>query len=616
MKSTNILRGFFFTLAFLALCSDAFSSAPKGLNYSKREVMVKMRDGVSLSTTLYEPLDEYGKTPLVNRPIMLFRTPYGTKPYGEEFTSDYKGMMKSYFDNHYIIVYQSVRGTYLSEGEYENVRPYIIDKKGLQTDESSDTYDTAQWLVENTSNNGCIGVKGTSYPGFYATMAAFSEHPAIKAVSPQAPVTDWFMGDDIQRNGVAFLSDTYSFGGSFFRPRHSFTKVGNSPVVKIEGNLYDFFRGKPMNELMKPLIDSLPFLNEYIQHPSYDYYWKQRNPAYKVKDIKPAVLVVGGTYDAEDCYGPLFLYKKLKKQSPSTETYLVEGPWSHGGWNNLDYSHLGDAYFGSGASAYYLNKIEYPFFAYYLEGKGRKPANATVLPSEETMIGKMKGKNTDDMWVRLDSWPPEGVRMTKFFIDPDGSITETETGDRSESRQYVSDPQNPVSYFETRTTGRGKEYMAGNQKFASERKDVLTYEGEAFSDTMTVAGPVKVHLRTSLSTTDADYVVKVIDVRPDGYQMLVRADIMPARFRKSFSKPQPVKPEAIFELSYGMNDICHRFMPGHRLMVQIQSSWFPLAAMNPQKYLDNPYKAEEKDYQKAEVRIFGNSFIELPVLSR
>ena len=371
-------------------------------NYTKREVMIPMRDGARLYTAVYEPVSEAKA-----KPVMLVRTPYSLKPYGFEageeplpgkqtYSSGIWDDLLNYAADGYVIVLQNVRGTFLSEGDFENIRPHLSGMaggtaKGCIVDEATDTYDTIEWLLANTDSNGNIGVKGTSYPGFYATMAALSRHPAIKAVSPQAPVTDWFMGDDAHHNGALCLADCYRFGSSMYRTRKAPSTKGLSKLVNIDTDLYEYFLGRPMADLSAYFGDTLAFWNSMVSHPDYDRFWKDRNPGRHLKDIKPAVLVTGGFYDAEDCYGAFETYNEIRGLSPECNLYLAVGPWYHGGWKNRKANHLSGAWFGEASGEYYLDDIEYPFFTYYLEGKGNMPARVNILPSGETLKSNMEG---------------------------------------------------------------------------------------------------------------------------------------------------------------------------------------------------------------------------------
>lgn len=598
-------------------------------NYTKREVMIPMRDGARLYTAVYEPVSSSEA-----KPVMLVRTPYSLRPYGFEageepskdrfaYSSGMWGDLLNYAADGYVIVLQNVRGTYLSEGEFENIRPHLSGKAGGKTtkrivDEATDTYDTVEWLLANTGNNGNIGVKGTSYPGYYATMAALSRHPAIKAVSPQAPVTDWFMGDDAHHNGALCLADCYRFGSSMYRSRKAPSTKGMKRLVSIDSDLYEYFIGKPLSELSAFFGDTLAFWNKMVSHPDYDKFWKDRNPSYHLKDIEPAVLVTGGFYDAEDCYGAFNTYTQLKKLSPECDLYLAAGPWHHGGWRSRSVSSIAGAWFGEASGEYYLDDIEYPFFRYYLEGKGEKPARVNVLPSGETMRSRMEGLPSTSFWEAYSTWPPENASPTRIYLSGTDSLNMSGRSQDVGFRTFTSDPSNPVPYMDVKSSGRDHGYMAADQTFASVRNDVLTYSGKVLSDTLHLAGPVKAHVELKLDlpdgtyskNMDADIVVKLIDVRPDGYQMLVRGDVMPVRYRGGFGKAKAVKAGKVFSVDFTMCDIDHYFLPGHSLMIQIQGSWFPLIAMNPQTFVRNPFLATKDDYRPIHISVSSNSYVE------
>lgn len=598
-------------------------------NYTKREVMIPMRDGARLYTAVYEPVSSSEA-----KPVMLVRTPYSLRPYGFEageepskdrfaYSSGMWGDLLNYAADGYVIVLQNVRGTYLSEGEFENIRPHLSGKAGGKTtkrivDEATDTYDTVEWLLANTGSNGNIGVKGTSYPGYYATMAALSRHPAIKAVSPQAPVTDWFMGDDAHHNGALCLADCYRFESSMYRTRKAPSTKGMKRLVSIDSDLYEYFLGKPLSELSAFFGDTLAFWNKMVSHPDYDKFWKDRNPSYHLKDIEPAVLVTGGFYDAEDCYGAFNTYTQLKKLSPECDLYLAAGPWHHGGWRSRSVSSIAGAWFGEASGEYYLDDIEYPFFRYYLEGKGEKPARVNVLPSGETMRSRMEGLPSTSFWEAYSTWPPENASPTRIYLSGTDSLNMSGRSQDVGFRTFTSDPSNPVPYMDVKSSGRDHGYMAADQTFASVRNDVLTYSGKVLSDTLHLAGPVKAHVELRLDlpdgtyskNMDADIVVKLIDVRPDGYQMLVRGDVMPVRYRGGFGKAKAVKAGKVFSVDFTMCDIDHYFLPGHSLMIQIQGSWFPLIAMNPQTFVRNPFLATKDDYRPSNISVSSNSYVE------
>lgn len=594
-------------------------------NYYKIERMVPMRDGTKLFTAFYIPKDSSEK-----HPILFNRTPYSCSPYGEDKFSG--RLLFTYWVNYlkegYIIAIQDVRGKWMSEGEFMDIRPFNPAKKGTETDEASDTYDAIDWMINNIpSNNKRVGVFGISYPGFYSTMAALSGHPALKAVSPQAPVTEWFMGDDFHHNGAFFLMDGFSFYSGFGKPRPKPTTQGSPGYQFKTQDNYDFYlRTGALKNFAKIMGDSIAFWKDLYAHPNYDDWWKARNPMNFVTNVKPAMLIVGGLFDAEDCYGAWNLYKAIEAKSKFTENKLVMGPWSHGGWGGrADGSYLGNVRFGSKTSEYYQRNIEIPFFNFYLKLRG------TVHDIAEATIF-FTGENE---WRNMKQWPPKEITSMDINLVPGENlaleIVHRKFGKYSE---YISDPAHPVPYTEDVHLGRTAEYMTDDQRFASRRTDVLTFSTDILSEDITVAGPVIADLMTSISTTDADFVVKIIDVFPDtfryennylsarpgtqaypmgGYQMLVRGEIMRGRYRNSFEKPEAFKPNERTNVKFTLPDIAHTFKKGHKLMIQVQSSWFPLADRNPQKFV-NIYTCDDSDFQKATIRIYDDSKIILPVL--
>lgn len=585
-------------------------------NYSKKEIYISMRDGVKLFTSLYIPKDNTEK-----HPFLMTRTPYSCAPYGEDkFVQIWNTYKMVYAKENYIFVTQDVRGRYMSEGVFEDVRPFNKNKKGKETDEASDTYDAVDWLVKNIAgNNGNLGVFGTSYPGFYSTEAALSGHPAVKAVSPQAPVTDWFIGDDFHHKGAFFAMDGFSFYPSFGKPHPAPTKdYGNGFTTPVKDN-YKFYleQGTPKN-LAKLIGDSIRFWHQMYEHPNYDAWWQARNARVGLYNVKPAMLWVGGLFDAEDCWGAWNSYKATEKQSPQTNSKIVMGPWYHGQWSR-EGSFLGNIRFESNTSDFYQKNIEVPFFQYYLKGKGSVDgiAEANIF---------FTGENK---WKKLSKWPPENVEEKNLYVNNNNLLGfENKTSvTKQPFYEYVSDPAHPVPYTEDIHNRRTREYMTDDQRFASRRPDVLTFQMEELKDDITLAGPVIADLATSISTTDADFVVKLIDVFPDsfrydtphpsgdaakglypmgGYQMLVRGEIMRGKFRNSFEKPVPFVPGQVTHVKFELPDVAHTFKKGHRIMIQIQSSWFPLADRNPQQFM-NIYKADESDFKKATIRIYHNA---------
>lgn len=594
-------------------------------NYTKVEQYIPMRDGIKLFTSIYIPNDKSE-----NHPVLMMRTPYSCSPYGKDFSPRlWSGHWKYYARENYIIIVQDVRGKWMSEGDFVDVRPFNKNKTGNDVDEASDTYDAIDWIVKNiANNNGNVGIFGISYPGFYATMAAASNHPALKAVSPQAPVTDWFMGDDFHHNGAFFQMDGFSFYSGFGKPRPKPTTVGSPGYNFTVRDNYKFYLGNTLPKLMQYMKDSVQFWKDLYAHPNYDDWWKARNARTAMYNIKPAMLVVGGLFDAEDCWGAWNLYKAIEKQNPSTNNKIVMGPWFHGQWASNDGTQLGNVKFGSNTSQWYQNNIELPFFNYYLKGKGDDPkiAEATIF---------FTGEN---QWRKLEQWPPVG-NGRDIYLEENGALSWIRPGKQNNFSEYISDPAKPVPYTEDVHFRRTREYMTDDQRFASRRPDVLTFETYPLEEDLTLGGVVSANLKVSITGTDADFVVKVIDVFPDdfkypgsvqntsrntsgaypmdGYQMLVRGEIMRGKFRNSFETPTPFKPGKIETVKFDLPDIAHTFKKGHRLMIQIQSSWFPLADRNPQQFM-NIYEATEADFKKATIRIYHDaanpSTIYLPII--
>jgi uncharacterized protein len=598
-------------------------------NYVKLETYVPMRDGVKLFTSIYLPKDGTQK-----HPILMTRTPYSCAPYGADNWPNFStGYRRYYLREGYILVTQDVRGRWMSEGQFVDVRPFNKDKKSsTDSDEASDTYDAIDWLVKNLpNNNGRVGIFGVSYPGFYSTMAAASGHPALKAVSPQAPVTDWFMGDDFHHNGAFFQMDGWAFYSSFGKPRPAPTTVGPSDFTYYTHDNYKWYlETGAIKNILKLAGDSIAFWKDLYDHPNRDAWWQARNARVALYDIKPAMLVVGGLFDAEDCFGAWHVYKALKEQSPATNSHIVMGPWYHGEWGSNDGTHLGNVQFGSNTSWWYQNNIEIPFFNYYLKGEGPEPK----LPAATVFFS---GANE---WRQFDQWPPKQSQDQSIYLQSDTALSWTAPTKTNEFSEYISDPAHPVPYTDAVHFNRTREYMTDDQRFASRRTDVLTFQTPVLQEDLTLAGPVVADLLVSLSSTDADFIVKVIDVFPDdfsytpeaplrgrghdnsptypmgGYQMLVHAEVMRGRFRQSFEHPVPFKPGKIEEVKWAVPDVAHTFKKGHRLMIQIQSSWFPLVDRNPQKFVDI-YTADDSDYQKETIRVWHDrdhpSKIILPV---
>ncbi|MDB5268353.1 MAG: X-Pro dipeptidyl-peptidase [Hymenobacter sp.] len=569
-------------------------------NYTKLDRQITMRDGVKLYTTIYVPKDASTATPY---PFLMTRTPYSAGPYGE---SKYRlrgpGPSRELSEEKYIFVYQDVRGRYMSEGQFEEMTPALGAKAvaGQPTphDESTDTYDTIEWLLKNVAgNNGRVGMMGISYPGFYASAALPNAHPALKAVSPQAPVTDEFIGDDARHKGAFFLLDNFEFTNYFDVPRSK--PVANyEPLFKFETkDAYKFFLDLgPIKNANGPKYfnNRARIWNEYQQHETYDSYWQSRNIRTALTGVKPAVLVVGGWFDAEDLYGALNTYKAIEKQNPGTTNRLVMGPWTHGAWARPEWSKFGPLSFGSNTAQTYRETLETPFFNFYLKDKGTfNPAEATVFNT---------GTNE---WKTYPVWPPKAETRTVFFQQAN-ALTFTAPSASQKPNEYLSDPANPVPYTDGIHGSRNNEYMIEDQRFAAKRPDVLTFHTETLPDDLTLAGPLTADLWVSTSGTDADFIVKVIDEQPDGTQRLVRGEVMRGRFRNSFSKPEAFAPNQPTEVKYELPDVLHTFKKGHRMMVQVQSTWFPLVDRNPQTFVPIA-TAEAKDFQKATIKLYHDA---------
>ena len=567
--------------------------------YTKTEQSIPMRDGVKLFTAIYAPKDQSQKYP-----IMLYRTPYSVAPYGPNAYRASLGPSSFFQNEKFIFVYQDVRGRLMSEGEFVDVRPHETKKTSPKDiDESTDTYDTIDWLLKNVpNNNGRVGMWGISYPGFYASMGVIDAHPALKAASPQAPIADWFIGDDFHHNGTLFLAHTFNFFSSFGLPRPAPTTEG--PRRRFTHGTPDGYRffldlGPVANANPKYLKGEIAFWNDLMNHPNYDDFWQARDIRPHLRNIKPAVMTVGGWFDAEDLFGALNTYKTIEETNPGTRNMLVMGPWFHGGWARSDGDELGSVSFGQKTSLSYRQSVELPFFNCLLKDKcDRQLAEAIVFET---------GSNR---WREYDSWPPKNVEARELFFNTNGGLTFTSPGGANAYDEYVSDPARPVPYINDIAIGMTREYMVDDQRFAATRPDVLVYQTEVLDRDVTLAGPIKATLFVSTSGTDSDFVVKLIDVFPNsapetmgGYQMLVRGEPMRARFRNSFSKPEAMAPGKVTKIEFTLPDVNHSFQRGHRIMVQIQSSWFPLVDRNPQKFVDI-YRATEADFQKATQRVY------------
>jgi uncharacterized protein len=617
MNRQGRFKRFFFLLliAVVALNVCAQEQQQDGAyirsHYTKFEYRIPMRDGVQLFTSVYVPKDKSQKYP-----IILKRTPYSVAPYGlDNYIDHTDNQHRRYFQEGYIVVSQDVRGRYMSEGEYVNVRPYLDVKRNKKDiDESTDTYDTVDWLVKNIpGNNGRVGISGISYPGFYSSMGAIDAHPAVKAVSPQAPVSKWMSGDDFFHNGAFLLSHAFDFYVRFGHPRPEPTSTPSPGFAHLTPDGYKFFMemGPVPNANTKYMKNDVPFWNEMMRNGMWDAFWEARDVLPHLRNIKPAMMEVGGWYDTENLYGALHSYQAIEKNNPATFNILVMGPWSHGEWAANDGERLGDIDFGSKTADYYTEYIEVPFFNYYLKDQ-KQPDLAEAIVFET-------GAN---VWQYLKKWPPPEASSRELYLHVDGSLTFEAPKDMDSAyREYVSDPAKPVPYTDETVHWYNPAFMLGDQRFAATRPDVLVYQTAPLTEALRVAGPITATLFVSTTGTDSDWIVKVIDVFPDdtpnpepnprnvklgGYQQLVRGDVIRGKFRNNLSVPEPFEPGKITKVEFELQDIFHRFKAGHRLMVQVQSTWFPMIDRNPQKFVDI-YNAKPADFQSATQRMYGSA---------
>lgn len=613
------------------------SAAPPKLDvrekYTKYEYRVPMRDGVRLFTSVYVPKDSSQKYP-----FLLRRSPYSCRPYGADQFPEKLGPSEQLARAGYIYVFQDVRGRWMSEGELVNMRPHLVDKRTPQeVDESSDTYDTIEWLLRNVpGHNGNAGQWGVSYPGFYTSCGMIDAHSALKASSPQAPICDWFIGDDWHHFGALQLTHVFNFMATFGKPRPEPTKKFDPKFEHEMRDGYRFFleMGPIKNADAKYFKGEVAFWNEVMKHGTYDDFWKSRDLRQHLKNIRPAVMTVGGWFDAENLFGAMETYRSVERSSPGRNT-IVMGPWVHGGWGGGDGASLGDVTFAAKTAEFYREKIEFPFFEFHLKGKG-----------EEHRPEAWMFQTGTNQWREYDAWPPREAKMAALFLQAGGRLgwepppadapavngAPAAAGANPGYDEYLSDPRRPVPFMERIETMMAPEYMTADQRFASRRPDVLVYQTPELTEDLAVAGPIEVELHVATSGTDADFVVKLIDVYPDdlpdpnpnprnvrlgGYQQLLRGDIFRGKFRAGFETPQPFTQNEPTVIRFTMQDVCHVFRPGHRLMIQIQSSWFPLFDRNPQKFTDI-YTCDESDFQPATQRIYRTAArptqIRFPVL--
>lgn len=594
-------------------------------HYTKYEYRIPMRDGVHLFTSVYVPKDTS-----VAYPFLVDRTPYSVAPYGEDQYRSALGPSEAFDRAGYIFVYQDVRGRYMSEGKFLEMRPHVDEKRSNKdVDDNSDMYDTVEWLLRNVpDNNGKVGIWGISYPGFFTSASIIDSHPAIKAASPQAPMTDLFMGDDAYHGGAFMLAANFGFY-SAFKPLDNPT-----PPKATLGfdygtqSAYEFFLklGPLANANARYFHDQSFLWSDQVSHDTYDDYWKARNLAPHMKNIHCAVLTVGGWFDAEDLSGPFKIFRSIEQNDPGIYNGLVEGPWVHGGWARFDGDHLGSVSFAAKTSLYFRDHIQFPFFEKYLKGKGTEDLPKAYVFETGTNV-----------WRKYSSWPPANARTRVLYFQDQGGLSFTAPEAKDEAfDEYVSDSNRPVPFLNYTGLRVPQEYMVGDQRFASTRPDVLVYQTEPLEQDVTIAGPVSPRLFVSTSGTDSDFVVKLVDVYPPdypqpetkgapatpavptpplltdvpppsivlaGYQQLLRGWPMRAKFRNSFEKPEPMAPGQVEQLDFTAPDINHTFRRNHRIMIQVQSTWFPLIDRNPQTFVNIP-DAKPSDFKKATERVY------------
>ena len=617
-----------FTLALTALAAFAVPLAAQTTeapqenfvksHYTKYEYRIPMRDGKRLFTAVYVPKTGVFPGDPGPYPFMMDRTPYSVGPYGEDQYPARLGPSDEFEKGGYIFVYQDVRGRWMSEGDFLEMSPHIDDKKSpSDVDPASDTHDTIDFLLKTVpNNNGKVGIWGISYPGYYTSASIIDSHPALVAASPQAPMTDLFQGDDAYHGGAFMLSANFGFY-VFFQPQKE-PQIPH-PTVNFDFGTPDTYRfylnaGSLSNMESKYLKGSNWLYVDQMKHDTFDSYWQARNLAPHMKNVKCAVLVVGGWYDAEDLSGPYKTFYSIGKLNPETHTTLVEGPWVHGGWSRGEGNHLGDVQFNSKTSEYFRSNIQFPFFEHYLKGKGAATPKAIVFET---------GTN---VWRNLDTWPPKAASPKTLYFHANGKLSFDAPSEASSSDSYVSDPAHPVPFVGYTTDGVPQRYMVDDQRFASYRPDVLVYESDILTEDVTIAGPISPKLKIASTATDSDFDVKLIDVYPEdypdpenttggkrildappihmgGYQEMLRGEPFRAKFRTSMEKPEALTPNKLTEINFDMPDLYHTFRTGHRIMVQVQSSWFPLTDRNPQTFTDIPY-AKPDQFVKATETVF------------
>jgi len=610
------------TMGVGAVCGVAQQAAPAAedfvrSHYTKYEFRIPVRDGVRLFTSVYVPKAEAfaDRGPY---PFLISRTPYSAAPYGEDKYPQRLGPSDEFEKGGYIFVTQDVRGRWMSEGEFVEMRPHIdVKKSPKDVDDSSDLYDTLEYLLKHVeNNNGKAGIWGISYPGFFTAASIIDSHPALAAASPQAPMNDLFRGDDSYHNGAFKLSATYGFY-QFFTPQKNPLNKENGPEFEFgTPDSYKFYlEAGSLANLDKKMLAPVKLWSDQSRHNTFDSYWQARDLELHIKNVKCAVLVVGGWFDAEDLAGPFHIYDAIRKFNPETPATLVEGPWVHGGWMRSPGDHLGDVQFGAKTSEYFHSQVQFPFFERYLKGKGAAQPAAVAFET---------GTN---VWHRLAAWPPKAAATKTLYFHADGKLSFDAPTEAESKDEYLSDPAHPVPFVGYTTDTVPQRFMVDDQRFASYRPDVVVYQSEPLEEDVTIAGPVQPRLKIASTGTDSDFVVKLIDVYPDdypdpagdghggkrvldapplhmgGYQQLLRGEPFRAKFRTSWEKPAPLEPGKPTAIDFSMPDVYHTFRRGHRIMVQVQSSWFPLVDRNPQTFTDIP-NAKQEEFKKATETIF------------
>jgi putative CocE/NonD family hydrolase len=594
--------------AALAGPSPAVAQAAEGRQgtpeYVKREVMIPMRDGIRLHTTIYTPVGA-----AEDLPFIMQRTPYSCRPYG----SDGIGIgfaSRAIQADGYIFVCQDVRGRWMSEGVYDNMRPHVPGDgpDGTAVDESSDTWDTIDWLLANVEgHNGKVGMKGISYPGFYAAAALPEAHPALAASSPQAPIADFYF-DDFHHRG-AFTQAYFLITGLFAYEKTEPTSQAWYDMYRPptpDGYRWHLHELGPLSNADRFYGEDAVFWQQIVEHPDYDAFWQSRSILPHLTGIDHAVLTVGGFFDAEDLYGPLNIYRTVEQENPGTFNAIVMGPWSHGDWGRTRGAQVvGDIWFGDGLSESFQEEVEAPFFRHFLKGEGEAPTFEALMYD----TGRRE-------WTAFDRWPPaDAQRMRMYLRDREVLSPDAPAPGEAEFTEYLSDPNEPVPYTDrTRIVFTPRAYMSEDQRFAESRPDVIEFMTEPLEEAVTFAGDLTAHLQVSVTGTDADFAVKLIDVYPDdtpnndhtpdgiylaGYQQMVRSEIQRGRYRNSFERPEPFEPGEVTLVEFPLQDVYHTFEPGHRIMIQVQSTWFPLFDRNPQTFVPNIYKAVEGDFVRA-----------------